>query len=736
MARGRQAVPPRTVQTRDRNKTTHPGQVDISPPPSPRRTKQARLPKKPSQPVERDLEAEEAAIRQAEEGCSADHPPFVAQARQMQADRVDTCTADPVDMWADRADTRVDRLDFVQDPVSNEDSDESAQHEVVERVQQPSADEYIEDKDAEDGVESEGSDSEDIKKHANQSVPGCPKTSKTSKISQVKARPGRQDVIAARSQLQILAKGMGDSTEDNRAGVPEKAPLPVTKKQKTPRLPSGLIPNWKARLQPGRASPAELMRSGSVSSRSSLPSSDEMFSTTTDEDDGVRYGGLGDEDEELERAAAAQTLTWRSGTRSRSASEMGSETYLYATPAVNASAAEVQQLYLKMYPQEQGLPKDGMIDLLRTLITFRITDWCSKFGAAALNAVKAIISNNPEDLNSPELIGKYGKFQSELILRTFSTHLNILTSILASITPSDKRPVGALILSILAVERALNMWTTGECKVPPGSLGHFSIDYWNDRTEYKNGEYKSNKKASWYFKAVDSLKDQDWDDIFEGARVYCPENTDDASQRDAVAIGGSNSDDDLELVSNHGSEAGDDELRFRGFAGHERPRQPLRSPKRLEKWYSVSTVLPKWLIWFHQVQRPKAGNGEQVRKVLDVHRRCGTGAQGRKWVHEIIDAEWVIKVGDRYVPCEVHNGCVRWKMRNRCAGQETGTRGVERLGGPMQKAADGHVYPRVYSSSPVPTPVDETSTCQVMQNRDIAQVASIFCEPVANKWNK
>ncbi|OCH84065.1 hypothetical protein OBBRIDRAFT_839991 [Obba rivulosa] len=377
-----------------------------------------------------------------------------------------------------------------------------------------------------------------------------------------------------------------------------------------------------------------------------------MFSTTTDKDDGVRYGGLGDEDEELERAAAAQTLTWRSGTRSRSASEMGSETYLYATPAdadqmvkirlgassmkkpravrrrdgettkqkkpktsdiperlrtrfcnvmvplareyvgtlrpwVNASAAEVQQLYLKTYPQEQGLPEDGVIDLFRTLITFRITDWRSKFGAAALNAVKAIISNNPEDLNSPELIGEYihfelrdhekmcpylwrewrkdravraGKFQSKLILRTFSTHLNVLVSISVSIAPSDKRPVGALILSILAVERALNMWTTGECKVPPGSLGHFSIDYWNDRTEYKNGEYKNNKKASRYFKAVDLLKDQDWDDIFKGARVYCPENTDDASQCDAVATGGSNSDDNLKLVSNHGSEAGDDEL--------------------------------------------------------------------------------------------------------------------------------------------------------------------------------
>ncbi|OCH90189.1 hypothetical protein OBBRIDRAFT_835187 [Obba rivulosa] len=153
-----------------------------------------------------------------------------------------------------------------------------------------------------------------------------------------------------------------------------------------------------------------------------------------------------------------------------------------------------------------------------------------------------------------------GKFQSELILWTFLTHLNVLVSILASITPSDKRSVGALILSILAVERALNMWTTGECKVPLGSLGHFSIDYWNDRTEYKNGEYKSNKKASRYFKAVDSLKDQDWDGIFKGARVYCLENMDDASQRDAIAIGGSNLDDNLELVSNHGSEAGDDEL--------------------------------------------------------------------------------------------------------------------------------------------------------------------------------
>ncbi|OCH89239.1 hypothetical protein OBBRIDRAFT_842965, partial [Obba rivulosa] len=169
--------------------------------------------------------------------------------------------------------------------------------------------------------------------------------------------------------------------------------------------------------------------------------------------------------------------------------------------------------------------------------------------SAALRAITDYIERNKEELSNVDSIKEWiafelgddeqnrpflwkawnsgqrktGRLQSELILRTLATHLHALAAIPSNIELSSKPPVGALIYSVLAVERALSFWKEGFKKVPAGAAGHFSEDYWGDRVGYISGRNVNNQRASKFLKVTATFTDKTWDEIWNGAYLFYKE---------------------------------------------------------------------------------------------------------------------------------------------------------------------------------------------------------------------
>ncbi|KAI0283462.1 hypothetical protein BC826DRAFT_1110208 [Russula brevipes] len=209
------------------------------------------------------------------------------------------------------------------------------------------------------------------------------------------------------------------------------------------------------------------------------------------------------------------------------------------------------------YPLVDG---DGDLFIaVKGLIKRGISTWLHKFTAAAEKALSTkfdrqgfmsideraefvqLLLGDVDDISSKhrpflwksayENIGKEntrleGIFQGRLVARTFLEH------ILATSSVEDKhrvleRPVGALILSIQVVHRALLYSVEGSFK-PLGS---------NETTT---------KRALVFLKRIMTLKDQQWDDIYKAALVMQEHNKHvDVGERDGDGgIGGSSDDDD------------------------------------------------------------------------------------------------------------------------------------------------------------------------------------------------
>ncbi|KAJ6612390.1 hypothetical protein B0H10DRAFT_2223225 [Mycena sp. CBHHK59/15] len=183
------------------------------------------------------------------------------------------------------------------------------------------------------------------------------------------------------------------------------------------------------------------------------------------------------------------------------------------------------------------------------LLTYRLTDWRSGIGAQALKGVQAMIDVNqddnyeepvmdrledpiqnrlragliaqsayprgiaafvewalqPQDHTYPYHWRKWGNgtkkeglFEAHLITYMFSYHLTALDAIPEHLVPPDDLipPIGALILSIQATERALRAWSTGKLYIAPRTAGQFSGDNWGDNTKLRNGKTVKNKRAS------------------------------------------------------------------------------------------------------------------------------------------------------------------------------------------------------------------------------------------------
>ncbi|KAJ6630165.1 hypothetical protein B0H10DRAFT_2428127 [Mycena sp. CBHHK59/15] len=243
------------------------------------------------------------------------------------------------------------------------------------------------------------------------------------------------------------------------------------------------------------------------------------------------------------------------------------------------------------------------------LLTYRLTDWRSGIGAQALKGVQAMIDVNQDDnyeepvmdrledpiqsegtaselgsspnLRTPEGIAafvewalqpqdhtypyhwrkwgngtkKEGLFEAHLITYTFSYHLTALDAIPEHLVPPDDPipPIGALILSIQATERALRAWSTGKLYIAPRTAGQFSGDNWGDNTKLRNGKTVKNKRATKYVKSIQAFTRQQWESIYDDALPYVEKKRKSNSSRgtssEAEMPIESDEDDDFVLVA-------------------------------------------------------------------------------------------------------------------------------------------------------------------------------------------
>ncbi|KAI0072407.1 hypothetical protein K474DRAFT_1678666 [Panus rudis PR-1116 ss-1] len=217
-----------------------------------------------------------------------------------------------------------------------------------------------------------------------------------------------------------------------------------------------------------------------------------------------------------------------------------------------------QSIYDKTYPH---LPyKVTNQDVFHCVLNYRVSDWQNKIAFHTVAGFKRMLADNtaaeghepdeehpiPSDGEARKeaiketvafLLGdgkkevpyhwavwgdkKKGTFQGELILYTFANaHLAVFKA-LGMQDPFVREladpPIGAIILSIQAVERALSFYKTGEKVIPSGSAAFFSIDNWGDYKTVVDGKPKNIPHASKYMKTLKGWKKEKWDEYIAAA---------------------------------------------------------------------------------------------------------------------------------------------------------------------------------------------------------------------------
>ncbi|KAJ7822703.1 hypothetical protein B0H13DRAFT_2447204 [Mycena leptocephala] len=114
-------------------------------------------------------------------------------------------------------------------------------------------------------------------------------------------------------------------------------------------------------------------------------------------------------------------------------------------------------------------------------------------------------------------VQKEGLFENDVILWTLAHHVMIMVNLPLNVyADSDyEHPIGALILCIQAVERALRAWSTGEFVMSSKSADHFSKDHYADTIKMVKGLQKKHKRSGKYVPTIRNFNDKQWESIFE-----------------------------------------------------------------------------------------------------------------------------------------------------------------------------------------------------------------------------
>ncbi|KAJ7115097.1 hypothetical protein C8R43DRAFT_1242445 [Mycena crocata] len=111
-------------------------------------------------------------------------------------------------------------------------------------------------------------------------------------------------------------------------------------------------------------------------------------------------------------------------------------------------------------------------------------------------------------------IEKKGFLQTELIAYTYAYHLGWLAAIPGGYKKLEARPVGALLLCVQAVQRALQFWRSGEyVHNPKDKKQHFSIDNWGDWIERKPTGDLTHRRATKFLSSVKMWEADQWDTL-------------------------------------------------------------------------------------------------------------------------------------------------------------------------------------------------------------------------------
>ncbi|KIM41783.1 hypothetical protein M413DRAFT_410062 [Hebeloma cylindrosporum] len=373
-----------------------------------------------------------------------------------------------------------------------------------------------------------------------------------------KPKPGRKDVVAVRET--VAEKGTPATAEATKLKrKADDSNENINKKSKKTNQPlSGLIVGWDRNPSGSRAT-------ASIASEVSQDIDESM----------VQYGGLVDDEEndEIERVAIRKDVPKDAGgkktlpslikiTDSKPTTQLTKKTIRNGArkwklehlppgtdrgftdqfiPLVKAKAGELEHPWAELNPSQVQELVDHVFghdtytvvaeDVWCGLIAYRLSNWRNIFGSTAASAVKAYIESNPENMfvRGAEDIAEFGCFQNELIMYTLAhAHFADFDDV-PDAEKLERKPVGALILAIQAVEHAFKSWTTGAYVKITSPKGYFSADNYGDKIMKVAGKdrrtkHVNNRRATQYTPTINAFKDHHWNSILSAVRDILGEN--------------------------------------------------------------------------------------------------------------------------------------------------------------------------------------------------------------------
>ncbi|KAG6809099.1 hypothetical protein H0H92_001622 [Tricholoma furcatifolium] len=377
----------------------------------------------------------------------------------------------------------------------------------------------------------------------------------------VKSQTRREDIQAARVIKPVVGTPMKLMTKQNSGPAPPK-------RHKPSKPLSGLNPNWQ-NVRSCNTSMATVASGG----------------TFDNDSDPVQYGGPVPDNEtgDAERATLGlekvkmnsmikveHTLTVLPATKKQIRGGANKwthdhlprgtveafKTYVVRLARIQAGAMEpwaglttvqIQGIVDQVYGVDEYEVKEN--DVWCGLIGYRLHDWRSSFGQNGIKTVTKLIEDNTEVLNSQtaiaEAINEYltipkgqksapfqwqefnggtakkGLLQSHLILRVFAHTYLLLFDDPFELLRMDK-PVGALLLAMQAVQRALSFWKTGELVVDTSPAGRFSFDNYGDKTtvDKVTKQLTLHRRATLLLASINYWDDDYWHMLIKNAAEH------------------------------------------------------------------------------------------------------------------------------------------------------------------------------------------------------------------------